>query len=176
MCPSGGALPEAQGWKDALPSPASGASRGGCGACPAPRVWGGEPRLGTVGTGPLHEPGLSGRSLALPTPLLRVLGAPRGPPLGCGDGVGPGLTPASPGGCVTAGPLPTPRFPPYRPARRCCQGHRAALGLGGGRALNPWQVSPPPHGVPGSPTHILPLEAEARMIEQFKNRGEPGVN
>lgn len=87
VCPSRGALPEAQGclsdllgpriaeapsppadgviascqghrcplapaaWEDVLPSPASGAGRRGCGACPAPRVWGSEPRLGTVGTG-----------------------------------------------------------------------------------------------------------------------------
>lgn len=213
MCPSRGALPEAQGclsdllgpriaeaplppadgviasrqgrrcplapaaWKDALPSPASRAGRPGCGARPAPRVWGGEPRLGMVGTGPLREPGLGGRGLALPTPLLGVLGAQRGPPLGCGDGAGPGLTPASPGGCVTAGPPPhhpVPSLPACTSLPPRSQSHSGAGWRA--RALNPWQVSPPPHGAPESPTHVLPLEAEARMIEQFKNRGEPGIN
>ena len=78
--------------------------------------------------------------------------------------------------CPTPAPARCPVPAPSGWTHRGCVA-RASLGLGSGRKpLSPWQVSRLPHGAPGSPTHVLPLEGKTRMIERFKNRGELGIN
>ena len=89
-----------------------------------------------------------------------------GPPLRCGDRVGPGLTPTSPGGCVTLGApcLPTARFPPSRACTSLPPGHRAALGLGGRPKTGTHGSCPRRHTEPRSlpPTSCLWKQKQER--------------